>query len=198
MSIENNLGLITFNYIFNYTILKNMENSKNHLIPIVKVGIGIVLLQVFKWIAVSIPITAGYGYYIQLAVSLFICFLLISFIIGYQKNLRQIFPSYPELAVILKNLTSLIVVIIAYNAILPLVVQYMRDLIWVLRLASIILGFYFLIKSGVTVYKSIDKLTNLLFGAFSKTSEIIKTKCPNCENSVDDKTKFCNNCGHKF
>ena len=106
----------------------------------------------------------------------------------------RMFPSFPEIAPLISNLTLLIAIIIAYAAFDDIILPFLRemDIVWlypVLLLCLAILPVY-----RIIVFTSSGEIVDLLLGKGPTALPPLTRACPHCASQVAQ-AKFCSRCG---
>jgi len=174
------------------------------LIPIIRLVVILIFLGIVSLVVQRLPMltdlnipdlnmsAASLG---KLIISLIMIGVIWNFGQEFAPELQKALPSWPESASLLKYLVFLVAVLIAYGALLPLASRLLIGEIWIYQVLFVLLALFPVVLGGLTLYKSVDKVTNLLG---HQASKMIDITCPNCGTLNPPSGKFCQKCGKEL
>lgn len=174
------------------------------LIPIIRLVVILIFLGIVNFVVQRLPMLTDLsipdlGMSAATLAKSIISLIMIVVIWGFGQEfapqLQSAFPGWPESASLLKYLVFLIAVLIAYGALLPLASRLLLGEIWIYQVLFVLLALFPVVLGGLTLYKSVDKITNLLG---REASKMIDITCSNCGTLNPPTGKFCQKCGQEL
>ena len=174
------------------------------LVPIIRLVVILIFLGIVGFIVQRLPMLTDLvipeldmsaAYLGKTVISLIMIGVIWNFGQELAPELQKALPGWQESASLLKYLVFLISVIIAYGALLPLAYRLLLDQIWIYQVLFVLLALFPVILGGLTLYKSVDKITNLLG---NQASKMIDVTCSNCGTINPPTGKFCQKCGKEL
>jgi predicted RNA-binding Zn-ribbon protein involved in translation (DUF1610 family) len=171
--------------------------------PIIRVVVALIMVGIIRAVLVRLPMLREIripelpitGREIAgTVISLIMIAILLNFAREFGRQLRIALPQIPESSIILSSLVHIIVVVMAYDALRPWGMLVLEDMMWVYQLVFLLLAIIPVYRGGITLYGSVDKITDLLAARAAVTAgEMIR--CPECGAANDPDAKFCTSCG---
>jgi hypothetical protein len=171
-------------------ILKiNRWDMKNELLkPIINAIFALFLIILVKIVAmVMLRRVSDVSALIDIALSLAVVVVLLTFMQEFNKQLEVSSPQYPQFRSIVSWLIFLLVVLTFYGAFSPFLAGLPYGIYFIIFFILALVPIYFLWK---ILYKNMDKISSFVG---SITSEE-KTMC-SCGMENPESARFCNSCG---
>jgi len=174
------------------------------LVPIIRLVVIVIFLGIVSFVVQRLPMLTDLtipdlGMSASSLAKSIISLIMIIVIWGFGQEfapqLQKALPGWPESASLIKYLVFLIAVLIAYGALLPLASRLLLGDIWIYQVLFVLLALFPVILGGLTLYKSVDKVTNLLG---REASKMIDITCSNCGTLNPPTGKFCQKCGQEL
>jgi len=177
--------------------------TKEFYSPIIRVVVALIMVGIIRAVLVRLPMLqqirvpglpiSGRGI-VGMAISLIMMAILLNFAREFGRQLRIALPQIPESSIILSSLVHIIVVVMAYDALRPWGMLVFKDTMWVYQLVFLLLAIIPVYRAGITLYGSVDKITDL-FAARAAVTAGQMIRCPECGAANDPDAKFCTSCG---
>ncbi|VVB92252.1 Uncharacterised protein [uncultured archaeon] len=162
--------------------------KKELLKPIINAIFALFLIILVKIVAVvMLKEVRGVNTLIDIALSLAVVIVLLTFMQEFNKQLEISSPEFPQLRQIVSWLIFLLVVLTIYGAFSPFSGDLPYGIYFIIFFILALLPIYFLWK---ILYKNTDKISSFI-ESFSFEE---KTRC-SCGMENPESAKFCNSCG---
>lgn len=185
---------------------KNTSTLPKLIKPIIKFIIGLVVLLIIRAVVSSLPMIkdATIARFpltpLQIAVVVvdtIIIVILLNFGREIGNSLRFAVEHFPKVGTIANLVVVLVAVSIAYGAYNRIGFLLPRNIHWIYPVIFIVLAvipLYFLV---MTIYRNIDKLTDLTVRRI-ETATKKHSICSNCGARLSANASFCSNCGQQI
>jgi hypothetical protein len=162
--------------------------KKELLKPIINAIFALFLIILVKIVAmIMLKKVSGVNDLIDIALSLAVVVVLLTFMQEFNKQLEVSSPEFPQVRSIVSWLIFLLIVLTLYGAFSPFSAGLPYGIYFIIFFILALVPVYFLWK---ILYKNMDKISSLLESISSEE----KTRCScGLENPVS--AKFCNSCG---
>ena len=172
--------------------------------PFVKLAIGLVALLILRYVVSIIPMIKDAEIARLPITPLQILFAVIDTVIlvallnfgrELKNALQASLPEYTQVGTVANLVVMLIVICIAYAAYGNIAGAVLsRKYHWLYSLAFLGIALIPLYLLGSTVYRNVDKFTELIVGRLRR-EPVEGPSCPNCNARVAEDAKFCKECG---
>ena len=174
--------------------------------PVVRLVIGLIILAIINWILTSLPMVQQLQLpwlpiTIKAIVSAIIGIIMIAIFITFRRDfvprLDAAMPSFPEAGTIVAAAVAIGIITIAYIMFDDLILPFMGNFSWIYPVVFAVIALWPLITLVVTLYRSSDKIADLVTGKIAEASgELVK--CANCGEVIPSNAKFCPRCSVKL
>jgi hypothetical protein len=174
--------------------------------PVVRLVIGLIILAIINWILTSLPMVQELQLpwlpiTIKAIVSAIIGIIMIALFITFRRDfvprLDAAMPSFPEAGTIVAAAVAIGIITIAYIMFDDVILPFMGRFAWIYPVVFVVVALWPLITLVVTLYRSSDKIADLVTGKIAEASgELVK--CANCGEVIPSNAKFCPRCSVKL
>ena len=123
--------------------------------------------------------------------------LFITFRRDFVPRLDAAMPSFSEAGTIVAAAVAIGIITIAYIMFDDVILPFMGRFTWIYPVVFVVIALWPLITLVVTLYRSSDKIADLVTGKIAEASgELVK--CANCGEVIPSNAKFCPRCSVKL
>lgn len=171
--------------------------------PAIRLIVALIILAVINAILTALPMIRGLvipRVFISAAaiISVVIGIIMIAIFLNFRRDfvprLQTALPAFPESGTIVSSGIILAVIVIAHLMFDGVILPLIRGFSWVYPVFFLLLAIAPLYSLILTLYRSSDKITNLITGKMAEVTEEA-TKCPQCGETNPSTVKFCSSCG---
>lgn len=186
--------------------LQQSESFAKFMKPVIKLVIGLVSLLIIRYIVSVIPMVKDARVsgmpvtplqIVRAVINTVILVVLLNFGRELKRVGRNIFQKFTEVGDVANMVVILITICIAYTVYDELVYRLLLRgrYSWIYPVFFLCIALIPIYLLGSTLYKNIDKFTELLAGKLQTDAEEEAIVCSNCGEPLGPDTKFCPNCG---
>jgi hypothetical protein len=170
--------------------------------PVVRLIIGLIILAIINWILTNLPMIQQLQIpwlpiTIRAIISAVIGIIMIALFITFRQDfvprLDTAMPTFQEAGTIVASAVGIGIISIAYVMFDDVILPFMGRFSWIYPVVFLVIAIWPLITLVVTLYRSSDKIADLITGKIAQASgELVK--CGNCGKTIPSSAKYCPRC----
>ncbi len=191
------------------TVVKEQSAAEVYR-PVVRLVIALIVVFIIGSVLTSLPMLGdiwlpGMPISITSVISAIFGIILIFLLLNFKRDIvpkvQGRWKAFPEMGTVVKMSVLILIILISYDSFAGIILPFLYNFRWIYPLAFLGLAIIPIYTLGITLYRNVDKTTDLITGRLTEVAEgrenkeDMSVKCGNCGIENENTDKFCSNCG---